>query len=193
MSRSRAVAVALVAGIALSLDPRLASAEEPSIPLDLQAQLSAKIIEYVESPPLGGGDRLPLGILVNARDAESMRAGVELRAAFARVSGSGRRAFDVQIIQWASASALADEIARRKLAIVYLTPGLSSNLSAVVSALAHRRVLTIAAVDAYVAGGAILGFELSSGHPRMILNLRQAKNQEVVLRAALMKLVRIIE
>jgi hypothetical protein len=183
----------MVAGIVLSLDPRLASAEEPSIPLDLQAQLSAKIIEYVESPPLGGGDRLALGILVNARDAESMRAGVELRAAFARVSGSGRRTFDVQIIQWNSASALADEITRRKLAIVYLTPGLLSNLSAVVSAVARRRVLTIAAVDAYVAGGAILGYELSSGHPRMILNLRQAKTQEVVLRAALMKLVRIIE
>jgi hypothetical protein len=193
MSRSRAIAVTLGAGMILSLAPGLAIAEEPSIPLDLQAQLSAKITEYVETPPLGGADQLPIGVLVNARDADSMRAGVELRAAFARAGGSGRRTFDAQIIQWASASALVDEIARRKLGIIYLTPGLSADLATIVGALARRRVLTIAAVDTYVAGGAILGYELSSGHPRMILNLRQAKSQEVVLRAALMKLVRIIE
>lgn len=193
MSRWRAIAVPLVAGMALSLQPRLASAEEPSIPLDLQAQLSAKIVEYVESPPVGGVEQLPLGILVDARDADSMRAAVELRAAFARVSASGRRAFDAQIIQWSNGRVLVDELARRKLAVLYLTPGLSADLGAVVSALAGRRVLTIAAVDTYVAGGAILGYELSSGHPRMILNLRQAKAQEVVLRAALMKLVRIVE
>ncbi len=176
----------------LSLEPRPASAEEPTIPLDLQAQLSAKITEYVQSPTLDG-DHLPLGILVNARDAESMRAGAELRAAFARVSASGRRTFDAEIIPWASASSLVDELARRKIAILFLTPGLSSELDAIVGALAHRQVLTIAAVDAYVARGAILGYELSSGHPRMILNLRQARSQDVVLRAALMKLVRIVE
>jgi hypothetical protein len=182
-----------MAGIALSLEPRFAAAEEPSIPLDLQAQLSAKIVEYVENPPVAGVQQLPLGILVDARDANSMRAAVELRAAFARVSASGRRTFDAQIIEWASARALADEIARRKVSVLYLMPGLSEELSAVVNALAGRRVLTIAAVDTYVAGGAILGYELASGHPRMILNLRQAKSQEIVLRAALMKLVRIIE
>lgn len=192
MSRSRAIAVTLVAGMILLLAP-LAVAEEPSIPLDLQAQLSAKITEYVENPSLAGSGQLTIGVLVNARDADSMRAGVELRAAFARVGGSGRRGFDAQVIQWAGASALVDEIARRKLGIIYLTPGLSSELATIVTGLAHQRVLTIAAVDTYVAGGAILGYELSSGHPRMILNLRQAKRQEVVLRAALMKLARIIE
>lgn len=184
--------VPLLAGMALSLEPRLAWAEEPSIPLDLQAQLSAKVFEYVESPPLGGGSQLPLGILVNARDANSMRAAVELRAAFARVSASGRRTFDAQIIEWSSGPALTDEIARRKVTVLYLTPGLATDLAAVVSALAGRRVLTISAVDTYVAGGAILGYELSSGHPHMILNLHQAKRQEIVLRAALVKLVRLV-
>jgi uncharacterized membrane protein len=193
MSRSRAIAVTLVAGMTLSLDPRPAVAEEPSIPLDLQAQLSAKIVEYVESPPLGGAEQVPIGVLVKARDADSMRAGIELRAAFARVGSSSRRTFDVQIIQWAGAGALVEELAHRKLAIIYLTPGLSADLAAVIGAVAHRRVLTIAAVDTYVAEGAILGYELSSGHPRMILNLRQAKSQEVLLRAALMKLARIVE
>ena len=42
-------------------------------------------------------------------------------------------------------------------------------------------------------GGVVLGFELVSGHPKMILNLRQAKKQEVVLRAAIIKLMRIVE
>ena len=192
MSRSRAIAVALIAGATLSLEPGPASAEEPTIPIDLQVQLSAKITEYVQSPSLEG-ERLPLAILVNSRDAESMRAGAELRAAFGRVIGAGRRDFDAQIIPWASANSLIDEMARRKVAILYVTPGLSSELEAIVGALAHRPILTIAAVDTYVARGAILGYELSSGHPRMILNLRQAKSQDVVLRAALMKLVRIVE
>jgi hypothetical protein len=42
-------------------------------------------------------------------------------------------------------------------------------------------------------GGVVLGFELISGHPKMILNLRQAKKQEVVFRAAIIKLMRIVE
>lgn len=193
MGRSRAIAVAaLVTAMTLSLEPYPALAEEPTIPLDLQAQLSAKITEYVQSPTLDG-DHLPLGILVNARDAESIRAGAELRAAFGRVSASGRRTFDAEIIPWASASSLAGELGRRKVAILFLTPGLSSELDAIVGALGHRQILTIAAVDAYVGRGAILGYELSSGHPRMILNLRQARSQDVVLRAAVMKLVRIVE
>lgn len=51
----------------------------------------------------------------------------------------------------------------------------------------------MAAVDSYVAGGAILGFELVSGRPRMVLNLGQAKKQGVAFRAQVMKLMRIVE
>ena len=41
--------------------------------------------------------------------------------------------------------------------------------------------------------GVVLGFELVSGHPKMIFNLAQSIRQGVVLRAAIIKLMRIVK
>ena len=76
---------------------------------------------------------------------------------------------------------------------MYFTPGLDAEIGPSAAALVGQRVMTIGAVDSFVSSGIVLGFELVSGHPKMVFNLRQAKKQDVVLRAAVMKLMRIVE
>jgi hypothetical protein len=77
--------------------------------------------------------------------------------------------------------------------VVYFSPGLDSEVPAIARALQGRRFITIAAVDSYVHDGALLGFELVSGHPKMVFNIAQARKQDVVFRSAVMKLMRLIE
>ncbi len=77
--------------------------------------------------------------------------------------------------------------------MLYFTPGLDAEIGPSAAALVGQRIITVGAVDSFVSGGVVVGFELISGHPKMILNLRQAKKQDIVLRAAIIKLMRIVE
>lgn len=170
-----------------------ARADTPGVPLQLQVELSNKVIEYVQEPPVLSLDRIRIGIVVKSSSPESMRAGAELKAAFDRVVTAGGRPHEQSILEWTSAKALAEQAKNRGLVVLYFTPGLDAEIGPSAAALVGHRVMTIGAVDSFVAGGVVLGFELVSGHPKMVFNLRQAKKQEVVLRAAVMKLMRIVE
>jgi hypothetical protein len=172
---------------------RLAHAEAPSVPLQLQVELSTKIVEYVQAPSISSLPVVRIGIIVKATSPESMRAGAELKAAFDRVTTLAGRAHEQSLIVWPGAKALADQVQRQGLTILYLTPGLDSEVEPLSGALVGLPVVTITAIDSFVANGALIGFELLSGHPKMIFNLRQAKKQQVTLRAAVMKLMRIVE
>jgi hypothetical protein len=172
----------------------LARAESPGVPLQLQVDLCNKVIEYIQQPPVLSLDRIRIGIVVKRSSPESMRAGAELKAAFDRVGPmAGGSPHDQSIIEWSSAQTLAELTRSQRLAVLYFTPGLDGEIGSSAAALVGQRVMTIGAVDSFVRGGVILGFELVSGHPKMVFNLKQAKKQEVVLRAAVMKLMRIVE
>jgi hypothetical protein len=170
-----------------------ARAEAPAVPLQLQVELSNKVIEYVQQPPMSSLDRIRIGVVVKTSSPESMRAGAELKAAFDRVVLVGGRPHEQSIVVWSGATALAEKTRTGGFNVLYFTPGLDAEIAGSAAALVGQRIMTIAAVDSFVASGIVLGFELVSGHPKMIFNLRQAKKHEVVLRASVMKLMRIVE
>jgi len=124
---------------------------------------------------------------------ESQHFASELKATFGRMGTIAGLAHEEAVMTWSNASAFAEEARRRQLFAVYLTPGLRGEIPAIARALEGVQIISVAAVDGYVSGGAILGFELVSGRPRMVLNLPQARKQGVAFRAQVMKLMRIIE
>jgi hypothetical protein len=190
LSRSRAIP--LIAAL-LSLPAASAYAEDPAIPLQLQAELTAKLVEYAQTPSAQGVSVMRIGILVRSGSVESQHFGTELKATFGRMGTIAGLAHEEVVITWSTPAAFADEVRRRQLFAVYLTPGLRGEISAIARALEGLSIISVAAIDTYVAGGAILGFELVSGRPRMVLNLPQARKQGVAFRAQVMKLMRIVE
>src|SRR5688572_24560430 len=136
---------------------------------------------------------MPSGILVSNRRGGSQRFGSELKAAFGRMPTIAGLAHEEVVISWTNAAAFAEEARRRQLFAVYLTPGLRGEVGAIARALEGAPIISVAALDSYVRGGAILGFELVSGRPRMVLNLAQTKRQGIAFRAQVMKLMRIVE
>jgi hypothetical protein len=167
-----------------------AAAEEPAVPLQLQVNLTVKVVAYAQDPPAGV---LHIGILTKTRSAESLRFATELKAAFDRIDAIASRSHDQAILEWTGPASLADEITRRGLYLLYVTPGLDAEVPEIARTLESISLITVAATDSYVPSGAILGFELVSGHPRMVFNLTQAKKQSVFFRAAVMKLMRIVQ
>jgi YfiR/HmsC-like len=170
-----------------------ARADDPSVPLQLQVELSTKVIEYVQEPPILTLERIRIGIVVKTSSAESMRAGAELKAAFMRLVSVAGRPHEESRVEWSGAKALAEHSRSAGLNVLYFTPGLDAEIGPSAVALTGQRIVTIGAVDSFVPNGVVLGFELVSGHPKMIFNLRQARRQDVVMRTAVMKLMRIVE
>jgi hypothetical protein len=191
-SRTRTRAFLLVAG-ALSMPASSARAEDPAIPLQLQADLTAKLVEYAQAPSPQAVGVMRIGILVRNGSVESVHFGTELKATFARMPSIAGLAHEEVVIAWSTPAAFAEEARRRQLFAVYLTPGLRAEMPAIARALEGAPIISVAAIDSYVASGAILGFELVSGRPKMVLNLPQAKKQGVAFRAQVMKLMRIVE
>ena len=190
LTRSKAI---LLLAAALTLPASSAYAEDPAIPLQLQADLTAKLIEYAQTPSAQGLSVMRIGIVVRNGSVESQHFGTELKATFARMASIAGLPHEEAIITWSNPAAFAEEVRRRQLFAVYLTPGMRGEIGAIARGLEGAPVISVAAVDSYVAGGAILGFELVSGRPRMVLNLAQARKQGVAFRAQVMKLMRIVE
>lgn len=182
----------LLAGVGIALAPA-AWGSEMAVPLQLQVELSKKILEYVDVPPFRSVDRVRIGIVVKADRPDSVRAGGDLKIAFDRSTSIAGHDHEQSILEWSGPNRLVEETERRRLTVLYFTPGLDVEVAAVARALVGKPLLRIAAVDSLVQAGAILGFDLVSGHPKMLCNLRQAKAQGVVLKAAVLKLMRIVE
>jgi len=183
----------LLVAVVVSWPVSSARAEDPAIPLQLQAELTAKVVEYAQSPSSQGLSVMRIGILVRNGSVESQHFATELKATFGRMGAIAGLAHEEAVMTWSTPAAFAEEARRRQLFAVYLTPGLRGEIPAIAHALEGVQIISVAAVDNYVAGGAILGFELVSGRPRMVLNLPQAKKQGVAFRAQVMKLMRIVD
>jgi hypothetical protein len=193
MSLSRRRLSAFFVGCAALLASYRAVADEPSVPPRLQADLSAKVIDYVQTPAPRDNDVIRIGILTKAGDVDSTHVGTELKATLDKVDTIAGLPHEQVMMTWLSADRVAQESKERKLFALYVAPGLGPEISAIARALDGVPLVTIAAVDAYVLDGAILSFEQVSGHPRMVFNLTQARRQGVTFRSGVMRLMRIVE
>jgi hypothetical protein len=193
MTLARILRRTLLLGCAVLTIHLASMADEPAVPLQLQVDLTVKVMEYVQQPPIRSGDVVRLAIVVKSSNAQSTHFGAELKAALDRVDTIAGLPHEQILLEWIGPSQLVDEIARSKLAIVYVAPGLDSEIPVIAQAVQGIQLVTVAAVDSYVRGGLILGFELVSGRPKMVFNLTQARQQSVVFGSAVMKLMRIVE
>jgi hypothetical protein len=184
---------AFVAGAACTLVARALFAEGPNVPIRLQAEFLAKIAGYDRHFAERAGDRARVLIAVVPRDSDSRLAATDMRNALAALPSVGGIPHEEEIIQFADAASLAEICRSRRAAVLYLTPGLLHDMPAIRDALAALDLLTVASLADYVPAGAVLGFDLVSGRPKLLVNLTQARKQHVDFRAEVLKLTRVFE
>jgi hypothetical protein len=126
-------------------------------------------------------------------DDESTRIAAQMQRSLRDRAEIGGLSHDETTLVYSDAATLAGVIRSRKIAIVYFTPGLRGEIPAIASALSGINVLSVAAQADYVPKGAVLGFDLVSGKPKLAVNLPQAKRQDVAFRAEVLKLMRVYE
>jgi len=189
----RAFGRALRVVVALLLLAAPALAEQVQIPARLQAALVAKVAAYdTHFAARANGNALVL-IVVAAGKAESERFGEEIRAELALQPKIGGLNHTEEIVRFSSAAELAKACRERRAAMVYIAPALSAEVPQIASALTGVDVLSVGALAEDVEQRLVLGFARESGRPRLLVNLAQARRQNVAFNPDLLRLVRVIQ
>jgi hypothetical protein len=76
--------------------------------------------------------------------------------------------------------------------VVCVTPGVREPAAKLATALQGLRVLTVGTVPEDVKQGLVLGFAVRSGKPRVLVNLRQARRQDVDFRADFLRMAEVV-
>jgi hypothetical protein len=171
----------------------VALADDIAVPADLQATLLAKVVTYDRNLAERAGDRVHTLLVGKPKDPTSMPFIRQMRQALGDIDTFGSYPHDEQIVEFASATALAERCRAERISIVYLGPGLHEDIDAIRNALEPLSILTVSASPEEVLRGVILGFDLVQGKPKLVIHLPQARKQHVNMQSDLLKLMRIVD
>jgi hypothetical protein len=180
--------------LALVVWARSDRAEEAAVPARLQAELLAKVAAYDRNFAARAGSRALVLVAVKDGDAESARSAEAIQKALAGLGPIAGLPHDEALIGFGDASTFARTIRARRAAIAYLPAGFSEGeIAGVARALEGADVLSVGAIASYVPKGAVLGFDLVSGKPKLLVHLGQARRQNVAFGAEILKLMQVYE
>jgi YfiR/HmsC-like len=184
---------ALCAALLSAALPVVSAAEDLALPAEVEAKLSASVAGYERTMAARASDRVVIAIITNPSDRDSTRAALQLQQGFSEVDRIGKLPHEEFILPWTGGVALTEACVRRKVNIVFISTGLDHAIEPVVKTLERLGVLTIAGSLPYVMKGVVLGFDLVSGRPKVVINLTMAKKQGLEFRADLLRLARVVE
>lgn len=170
-----------------------ARADDVAVPPKLQAELLAKVAGYDKNLAARAGDKVHVLIVQKPGDESSASVAAHMQRELQGLGDVGGLPHDEAITAWAGADALAQTIKTSRIAIVYFSSGFRDDVDAIAKALGSADVLSAGAVADYVPKGVVLGFDLVSGKPKLLVNLPQAKKQNVAFRAEVLKLMKVFE
>jgi hypothetical protein len=185
-------AMAAIVAASLSL-VRIVNADLVPVPLDRQAELLARVAAYDRNMAARAGDRVRVLLVMNESDSESVGLVKRMEAAMSSLPEIAGLAHEERVAPFKTAADLAAQCRSQRITIVYLGSGLGDKIPAIRGALDGVDVLSVAAVPEYVESGIVLGFDILSGKPKLLVHLTQARRQHVDLRAELLKLARVFE
>jgi hypothetical protein len=181
----QALAVGCVAVVA-----RRVRAADVSVPVGVQGALMAKVAAFDRNFQARSGTKARL--IVVHKSGDSARVGQQVAALLKDMPDIAGQPKSVEVLEWTSPAALASAVRARPTALVYLSVGLEPEAPEIAAALAGASVLTVGATGRLTERGACVGFELEEGKPRIYVNLRVAKAQQVDFRAELLRLVKLV-
>lgn len=182
----------LVSAVTLGAGTPSAVADEVSVPIDLQVALLGRVLRYERTY---ASETTPVQVLVVSRSGSpaSVRVGSQLTAALRRSGSLGGRAVSVTPVSYTTAAALRASANASRARVVYLAAGLGDQLAEIDGALTDRDLFLVSTVGPDVERGAVIGFELVSSRPRIIVNLRAARARRLQFNGQFLRLARVVQ
>ena len=172
---------------------RPARADEVSVPVSRQAELLVRVAAYDRNLPARAAGTVRVLILTNPEDADSRGVAAQMEHGASQVRQDRRaplRGHDDGVPGGGAARCdLQTEPHLHRLRHA----GAHAKIPDLVAALGGVDVLSVAAVVRYVAQGVVLGFDLISAKPTLVINLPQANKQNVSIDAGVLNLMKVIQ
>jgi hypothetical protein len=182
--------VVLLTGLALTLASP-SSAQSMSVPTGAQAELIAKLAGFDRNFAARAGGKAVIILAVMPGETESQSAALEMKAAFSRLPTVGNVPHEELVVTYSNPTALAEVVRAKRAAIVYLGPGFAKQIPAIRDALSSLNVLSVGAIPGYVPSGIVIGFDLVSGRPKLLIHVPQARKQNVAFPASVLSLMKV--
>ncbi len=184
-----AVGIALL-GLTVSTD---SWADAAHVPMHLQAQLTGRLGSFDRNFQARAGSVARVLVLHKGGSAESEAAATSFAKAIGDIHMVGGLNATVEEATFTDGPKLAARCREQKIALVYFAVGLEGEMSRAAGALVGVDVLTIGASASYATSGAVVAFDLEEARPKLVLNLKSAKAQNVSFKSELLKLARIVQ
>ena len=130
---------------------------------------------------------------MNPEDADSRTVAAQMEVALHKFDSIAGLPYEIRTMAYPGASQVAANIRDNHVSILYVTQGLDSKIPELAAALNGVSVFSAAAVVRYVPQGIVLGFDLVSARPTLVLNLPYANRQNVSIEAGVLHLMRVIQ
>jgi hypothetical protein len=169
------------------------AAQAVAVPIRLQAELLAKVAPYDRGFAGRARGRVLVLIVTKPGNSESERVAEQIKAELRILQNVGGLPHAEEIVAYSSPQAIAELCKNRLPAILYLSVGLAEPMEAIAGALSGLSVLSVAATAAYVPRRAVLGFDVESGKPKLVVHLAQARLQQVAFKPEFLALARVIQ
>lgn len=188
MKRSAAKTSRTLALVASILFGSTALADAVAVPAGIQANLTAKLLAFDRALAARAGGTVRVLILIDTAEGQSQKIANEFSAALKSRPSIAGLPIAATIAPFKDAGAIAAQVRKERLSAVYLSSGLGRFAERIADALKGTDVMTIAAEPAAVIRGISVGFDLVSGQPKILVNLKQAKQQNIQLPASVLAL-----
>ena len=188
---ARIVAAFICLLIALASDRGLA--EEAVLPIAIQVELLVKVASYDRNFQQRAGDRAKVLIFTKPGNGDSARVAAQVEAGLGRAPLIGGLPHDEVVTPYHSAAEMAELCRAQRAAIVFFGPGFREDITAIREALDGVDVLSVSAIPEYVEAGIVLGFNVASGRPELLVNLPQARRQKVALKSDVLRLMKVFQ
>jgi hypothetical protein len=170
-----------------------AARADGGVPPELQVALVKKLVRFERHFVERAGANVQILIVVLAGDDGSERAVAQLGKALGAGPDIAGRPIKVSVARFSSPARLRSDAGDALADLVWLTPGLEARTAAIAAALVGMPVITVAADGDGADRGAILGFELVSARPKIVINVGQARRQGLDFDSDLFRLARVIK
>jgi len=184
----------LLPALGLVLLPRRLGAEEDiAVPVPLQMDLLLKVAAYDRNLPARARGVVRIVVLVKRDHGRSKLVAEQALRALADKTAGGLPT-ELALHTFGDGPNLAERVQSGRVSILYLAPGFASReLLTIARSLAGLNVHSAGAVADFAQTAVAIGFDLVSGKPKLLVNLRRAREQGVDLSSQVLKLAKVLE
>jgi hypothetical protein len=188
---SPVIAAWLALGLGLALAP---TARADDVPADRQALILARALAYDNNLRSRAGDALVVAVVFRRGNAASEAVATPIMQGFRALEGVKVQdlPFHVAQVPYASPATLKSAIDAQGIDVLYICPGLETEIAAIKDLSHHAHVLTIGAREDYVRNGLSLGVFVVDGKNTITVNLAATRDEGAAFAADLLRIGRVI-